>query len=135
MFPFNPVTYRDEAEAHARWCGTQSQSAELRFRRLFELDPEAAVLELSTRQLLVEDGIDVHLGDLPEEGGIDFNCQSEGVKFQVEAMAWRVETVVERVSIPQVPKGGFTYRPFTAEILRALTNPRKQRQFGRAKRL
>lgn len=129
---FDPEAHRQSVDEHAHWLRDKCKDLEGRFLRMFDDDPDAAVFEVLTRLMLLEDVEDVRPGDAG--GGPDFVCVSKGQEFEVEATVLQIETTHDAIGLPEQLTGPSFYSPFHQRLRDKLESPAKQRQFQRATR-
>ena len=118
--------YANEIGGHRKWLRSFNEGYASKWEKLLKADPEAAICEAATRELLLQHAIEVKPNEDPSSGGPDFICTRDGKCFYVEVTCITTEKVTQKAHLTDNPSTDGYYRLLTKEILGEICNKTRQ---------
>jgi hypothetical protein len=114
--------YARLVEEHRAWLKSFGRQRVKRWEDLLRADPEAAICEAATRELLSGGGINIEPHEDVSSGGPDFLCMKNNKRFYVEVTCITKEKVTRETNLDDNPKGATYYCLLTETFLGELCN-------------
>lgn len=114
--------YANEIAGHRKWLRSFDGRYTIKWERLLKADPEAAICEAATSELLRNQGVTVEPNEHMSLGGPDYVCRCDNYNFYVEA------TCMEKAGDKSGLTHGsvYTFSSLTKPILDEIRNKTRQ---------
>jgi hypothetical protein len=119
--------YANEIQSHREWLQSLDQGCATKWEKLLKADPEAAICEAATRELLERHDVTVRPNEDLSAGGPDYLCTRVGEHFYLEVTCISKDAATTATKLPdKCPSGPETYAYMTKKILWKLSNKTSQ---------
>ena len=106
--------YENEVKEYTHWIQSFGNDRLTRWKNLLQSNPESALCEAMTCQLLINNGCSVEPFEDLSSGGVDFKCIKNQQEFFVEVTCISQEKVTDKTKLADDINAGATYyRPLT----------------------
>ncbi|MCE5339868.1 MAG: hypothetical protein LLF92_01895 [Planctomycetaceae bacterium] len=123
------ISYIEAIEQHRRWLQHFDKQRLGKWENLLNADPEAAICEAETVELLLNYDVEVQPYENLSKGGPDFLCTKKGRNFYVEVTCITIDIATKKSALPPSypaqPSPQY-YRFLTNHILGELCNKTRQ---------
>jgi hypothetical protein len=100
--------YANEIGGHRKWLRSFDEGYASKWEKLLKADPEAAICEAATRELLQQHNVTVEPNEDLSLGGPDFLCTRSNNKFYVEVTCISKQAATESTGLIDHPLGTFS---------------------------
>jgi len=115
-------SYSKLIDKHRIWIGVFGKQRLSRWEDLLNANPEAAICEAATRELLSGYGINIKPHEDVSFGGPDFLCVKNNNLVYVEVTCITKEKITRKTTLDDSPRGAAYYRLLTKTFLEELRN-------------
>ncbi|MBL7189963.1 MAG: hypothetical protein ISS70_26850 [Phycisphaerae bacterium] len=119
--------YANEIRSHRKWLQSFDEGYVTKWEKLLKADPEAAICEAATRELLERHDVTVRPNEDLSVGGPDYLCTRGRKHFYLEVTCISKDAATRVTKLPdKCPSGPESYTYMTNKILRKLSNKASQ---------